>query len=136
MPGLLKDSRVFSSPYDPANKDRQMYSSVLFQSPIPKILLQWKFYPVNCIFIYLSHPVPNVSGKPAKHKQMIYGIIVISRDRVMSMPLKKPSSLLAKIILLNTSIIWRNSNGDRGNPCLSPLPALKNLVGEPFTRTA
>jgi hypothetical protein len=50
-----------------------------------------------------------------------------------------PESLLSALLFFNkrlrASITKMNSSGDKGQPCLKPLPLLKNSVASPLMRT-
>ena len=51
------------------------------------------------------------------------------------MPLMIPCDLASAIKRLRPSMTSMKSKGERGQPCLMPREALKNLEGVPFTRT-
>jgi hypothetical protein len=50
-------------------------------------------------------------------------------------PLVVPTLLASKINLLRHSVTKRNKKGDKGNPCLEHLDALKKLDCEPLIVT-
>jgi hypothetical protein len=50
-------------------------------------------------------------------------------------PLRSTFIFASSINLLNALMTIRNTKGDKVQPCISPLEALKNLEGAPLIRT-
>ena len=107
-------------------------------SPINSLLKKFTLSPettskqriVVLTFLTWSSLAPqNMRASSANYRWLIAGVFLATLK-----PSNKPAFTASLIILPIASATTRKRNGERGSPCLSPLPAWKKPLGDPLIK--